>query len=125
MKVCLAGEGAQGTSHYAALSEIDGVEVVTLAGGVAADAEQFARERGIPHWSLSLEECLAREGVECCVLTTPNALHASQAQMSVNTTAGRTACPSSLADCLAVCTRGRAAPRDAGRPDTATSTRPS
>lgn len=81
LKVCLAGEGAQGMTHYDGLTGIAGVEVVTLAGGVAEDAEQFAAERGILHWSLSLEECLSQDGVECCVLTTPNALHAKQAEL--------------------------------------------
>ena len=46
MKVCLAGEGAQGFSHYETLSTMDDVEVVSLAGGLADDAEAFAAERG-------------------------------------------------------------------------------
>ena len=81
MKVCLAGEGAQGFTHFDSLAAIDGIEVVTLAGGVAADARKFAADREIPHVSLSLEECLRQPGVECCVLTTPNALHAAQAEL--------------------------------------------
>ena len=43
MKICLAGEGAQGTTHIEALQGISGVEVVTLAGGVEADTAAFAR----------------------------------------------------------------------------------
>lgn len=39
MKICLAGEGAQGFSHYEALQAVEGVEIVSLAGGIAADAE--------------------------------------------------------------------------------------
>ena len=54
MRICLAGEGAQGISHADVLQDIEGVEIVTLAGGIAADAEAFAYERGIPHWSLYL-----------------------------------------------------------------------
>ena len=36
VRLCLAGEGAQGFSHFASLSETPGVGVVTLCGGVAA-----------------------------------------------------------------------------------------
>ena len=64
MKICLAGEGAQGFTHIEALRKIEGVEVVTLAGGIGADAEAFAHKWEIPHWSLSLEECLRQPGVE-------------------------------------------------------------
>ena len=84
MKVCLAGEGAQGFSHYETLSTMDDVEVVSLAGGLADDAEAFAAERGIPHWSLDLEECLRQPGVEACILTTPNAIHAAQAELCMS-----------------------------------------
>ena len=64
MKICLAGEGAQSITHADALRKFEGIEIDTLAGGIAADAEAFAHERGIGHWSLDLEECLARDGVE-------------------------------------------------------------
>ena len=36
MKVCVAGEGAQGLTHLQALRAFDDVEVVSLAGGIAA-----------------------------------------------------------------------------------------
>ncbi len=55
MRICLAGEGAQGITHADALQAIAGIEIDTLAGGIAADAEAFAKERDIPHWSLDLE----------------------------------------------------------------------
>jgi 2-hydroxy-4-carboxymuconate semialdehyde hemiacetal dehydrogenase len=32
MKVCLAGHGAFGIKHLEAMSKIEGIEVVTLAG---------------------------------------------------------------------------------------------
>lgn len=85
MKVCLAGEGAQGLTHIQALRSIEGVEVVTLAGGIAADAEAFARQWNIPHYSLDLEECLRQPGVEAVILTTPNQLHTAQATLALNT----------------------------------------
>ena len=48
MKICLAGEGAQGFSHYESLADTHGVEIVTLCGGLADDAQKFAEERGEP-----------------------------------------------------------------------------
>ena len=84
MKICLAGEGAQGISHADVLQDIEGVEIDTLAGGIAADAEAFAYERGIPHWSLDLEECLSRDGVEAVILTTPNQVHCVQVELALN-----------------------------------------
>lgn len=79
MRVVLAGEGAIARKHAAALSRIDGVDVVSVAGGLAADTEAFAAEYGIPHWSLDLDECLNQDGVEAAILTTPTQLHANQA----------------------------------------------
>ena len=34
MKICLAGQGAFGIKHLEAISKIDGIEVVTLTGGL-------------------------------------------------------------------------------------------
>ena len=79
MKVCLVGEGAQGLTHMETLRGMEGIEVVSLAGGIAADAEAFAREHGIGHVSTDLEECLDRPGVEAAVITSPNQLHCEQA----------------------------------------------
>jgi 2-hydroxy-4-carboxymuconate semialdehyde hemiacetal dehydrogenase len=84
MKICLAGEGAQGFTHIEALRKIEGVEVVTLAGGIAADAEEFAHKWQIPHWSLDLEECLRQPGVEAVILTTPNQVHCAQTELALN-----------------------------------------
>lgn len=80
MKLCVAGEGAIARKHLDALARIDGIEVVSLAGGSAADTETLAAERGIPHWSLDLGECLGRPGVEAAILATPTQLHAAQAE---------------------------------------------
>ena len=62
------------------LERIDGVDVVSLAGGNPADTVKFAAERGIPHWSLELDECLARPGIEAVILASPTPLHAAQAE---------------------------------------------
>jgi len=79
VKICIAGEGAIARRHLDGLARIDGVEVVSLVGGQAGDTEALAAERGIPHWSLDLDEGLGQPGVEAAVLTTPTQLHASQA----------------------------------------------
>ncbi len=79
MKIVMAGEGAIAQKHLAAIDRIDGVEVVSLAGGNAADTEELAVERGIGHWSVDLAECLDQPGVEAAVLATPTQLHSSQA----------------------------------------------
>ena len=75
----MAGEGAISRKHLAAIARIEGVDVVSLAGGNPADTEALAAERGIGHWSLDLGECLARPGVDAAVLATPTPLHAAQA----------------------------------------------
>lgn len=79
MKVVVAGEGAFGRKHLDAISNIDGVEVVSLAGGVDVATHALAAERNIPHWSLDLGKCLAQPGVEAAILVTPTPLHAAQA----------------------------------------------
>ena len=80
MKICVAGEGAIGGKHLAALQRIEGVEVASLAGGVAADTEAAAAAYGIGHWSLDLAESLAQPGVEAAILATPTQMHARQAE---------------------------------------------
>ncbi|MDH3756161.1 MAG: Gfo/Idh/MocA family oxidoreductase [Acidimicrobiia bacterium] len=85
MKIVMAGEGAIARKHLPAIARIDGVEVVSIAGGAAADTEALAAEHGIGHWSLDLDECLARPGVDAAILTTPTQLHASQAMQVLAT----------------------------------------
>ena len=79
MRVVLAGEGAIARRHLAAIDRIDGVDIVSLAGGIEADTGALAAEHGIGHWSLELAECLARPGVAAAILATPTHLHAAQA----------------------------------------------
>ena len=78
MKICMAGQGAFGVKHLEAIQKIDGIEVVTLAGGNPASTEEVAKKFNIPHWSSNLEECLARPGVEAAILATPTQMHAAQ-----------------------------------------------
>ncbi len=78
MKVCMAGQGAFGVKHLEAIQKIDGIEVVTLAGGNADATREVAQKFGIPHWSQDLGECLAQPGVEAAILATPTQMHAKQ-----------------------------------------------
>ncbi len=80
MKLCVAGEGAFGQKHLQGLARIDGVEVVSLAGGLPDKTEAVAKKLGIPHWSTDLAESLAQPGVEAAILTTPTPMHAEQAE---------------------------------------------
>lgn len=80
MKICLAGQGAFGIKHLEALSKIDGIEVVSLAGGNPAGTEAVAKKWGIPHWTSDLAESLKQPGVEAAILTTPTQMHAKQAE---------------------------------------------
>jgi len=78
VKIILAGEGAIGRRHIAALRRIDDVEVVALVGGRADDAEAFADEFGIERWTTDLSEALALDA-DAAILATPTQLHATQA----------------------------------------------
>ena len=80
MKICVAGQGAFGIKHLEAISQISGIEVVSLAGGNAAATAEVAQKFGIPHWTADLAESLRQPGVEAAILTTPTHLHADQAE---------------------------------------------
>ena len=84
MKVCMVGEGAMGNAHMGTLSQMQEIEVVTVAGGLPDDTTAFAEKWKIPHLSLSLEEYLSREGVEAAILTSPNQVHADQTELALN-----------------------------------------
>lgn len=83
MKICLAGEGAMGVNHIKALNAIDGVEVATLAGGIADDAQAFVDEWNIPHWSTELEASLDQPDIEAVILATPSHMHAAQTELAL------------------------------------------
>ena len=75
----MVGEGAFANKHLDALARIDGVNVVSLCGGVAEAVDRVARERGIPHATLDLGDALAQPGVEAAILASPTPIHAVQA----------------------------------------------
>jgi 2-hydroxy-4-carboxymuconate semialdehyde hemiacetal dehydrogenase len=80
MKVCVAGQGAFGVKHLEAIAKIDGIEVITLAGGNPAGTEEVATKFGIPHWTSDLAESLRQPGLEAVILATPTQMHADQAE---------------------------------------------
>ena len=79
MKVVMAGQGAFGIKHLEAMQKIDGIQVVSLAGGSADSTAEVAKRFGVPHWTTDLGEALAQPGVEAAILATPTQLHAAQA----------------------------------------------
>ena len=56
MKIVMVGQGAFGQKHLDGLKNIDGVEVVSLAGGRPESVEAVAKQYGIPHWTSDLAE---------------------------------------------------------------------
>jgi len=79
MKVGLAGQGAFGVKHLEAIARIDGIEVITLAGGSPDSTRDVAEKFKIPHWTTDLAESLKQPGLEAMILATPTQMHAAQA----------------------------------------------
>ncbi len=84
MKVVMAGQGAFGQKHLDAMKNIDGIEVVSLAGGRAETTKAVAEKYAIPHWTTDLAESLKIPGVEAVLLATPTQMHADQAVMCLD-----------------------------------------
>jgi 2-hydroxy-4-carboxymuconate semialdehyde hemiacetal dehydrogenase len=84
MKIVMVGQGAFGQKHLDGLKKIDGVEVVSLAGGRPESVEAVAKKYGIPHWTSDLDEALAQPGVEAAIITSPTQMHADQAVQCMN-----------------------------------------
>ena len=78
MNVVLAGAGAIGRKHAAAIARIDGVELVSVVGRLEPDTKEFAAEFDIRHWTLDLGESLDLAGVDAVILATPTGMHAAQ-----------------------------------------------
>jgi len=79
MKIVMVGQGAFGQKHLDAITNIEDIEVVSLCGGSPDSTREVAEQRGIPHWSTDLGECLDRPGVEAAIITSPTQIHADQA----------------------------------------------
>ncbi|MCR5879835.1 Gfo/Idh/MocA family oxidoreductase [Phenylobacterium sp. J367] len=61
------------------MQKIDGIEVVSLAGGSPDSTKDVAERFKIPHWTTDLGEALAQPGVDAAILATPTQMHAAQA----------------------------------------------
>jgi 2-hydroxy-4-carboxymuconate semialdehyde hemiacetal dehydrogenase len=75
----MVGQGAFAKKHLDGLARIKGAEVVTIVGRSPESTEAAAKKYGIPHWTTSLDEGLARPGVQAAILTSPTQVHAAQA----------------------------------------------
>jgi 2-hydroxy-4-carboxymuconate semialdehyde hemiacetal dehydrogenase len=79
MKIVMVGQGAFGQKHLDGLRNIDGVEVVSLAGGRPESVEAVAKKYGIPHWTSDLSEALEQPGVDAAIIASPTQMHSAQA----------------------------------------------
>ena len=84
MKIVMVGQGAFGQKHLDGLKNIEGVEVVSLAGGNPESTAAVAKKYGIPHSTSDLDEALARPGVEAAIIASPTQMHATQAIQCLN-----------------------------------------
>ena len=82
LKVCLAGEGAQGATYMESIQQIAGIEVVSLVGGIKSDTREFAAKSGIPRYGLDFSEALAGD-IDAVILDTPSQLHRQQAEQVI------------------------------------------
>ncbi|MFB7949256.1 Gfo/Idh/MocA family oxidoreductase [Kitasatospora phosalacinea] len=80
VRIALAGGGAFGAKHAAALRRIEGVEVAAVVSSTLESARRFAAEQGVARAAGSLAEVLAMDEVDAVVLATPTPLHAAQTQ---------------------------------------------
>jgi 2-hydroxy-4-carboxymuconate semialdehyde hemiacetal dehydrogenase len=77
------GYGSIAASHARALLELGSVRLDSVVGRRPEPTEEFAREWGFAHWTLSLEEALARPGVDAVVICSPSDQHAAQAEQAL------------------------------------------
>ncbi|MCX5403020.1 Gfo/Idh/MocA family oxidoreductase [Streptomyces sp. NBC_00335] len=78
LRVALAGGGAFGAKHAAALRRIEGVEVAAVVSGSLDSARKFADEQDAGRGVATLDEVLAMDDIDAVILATPTPLHAEQ-----------------------------------------------
>lgn len=79
MKVALAGAGAFGKKHLDGITNIDGVECVSLVDRERDFTQSVAEQYGINHVATDLADSLALPEVDAVILATPTQMHAAQA----------------------------------------------
>ncbi len=78
LRIALAGGGAFGAKHAAALRRIEGVELAAVVSSGLDSARKFAAEHGVGRAAADLDEVLAMGDVDAVILATPTPLHAAQ-----------------------------------------------
>lgn len=78
LRIALAGGGAFGAKHAAALRRIEGVEVAAVVSSSLGRAQKFAAEQGVDRAVASLDEVLAMDDIDAVILATPTQMHAAQ-----------------------------------------------
>ncbi|MER6501313.1 Gfo/Idh/MocA family oxidoreductase [Streptomyces sp. NPDC001455] len=78
LRIALAGGGAFGAKHAAALKRIKGVEVAAVVSSTLESAQKFAAEQGVGRGVATLGEVLAMDDIDAVVLATPTPMHAAQ-----------------------------------------------
>ena len=79
MRFCISGYGSIAGFHRDALLAMDGIEIDSVVGRVIEPAREFAKSCGAPLATLSLEEALARPGLDAVLITSPSQVHYEQA----------------------------------------------
>jgi len=79
LRIGLMGAGAIGIQHLEALSMLENVEVISIAGKEASRVEDLANRYGIGHVCSDLPEMLSLRELEAVILCTPTPLHSDQA----------------------------------------------
>jgi 2-hydroxy-4-carboxymuconate semialdehyde hemiacetal dehydrogenase len=83
LNLAFVGYGSIARAHARALQELGGVRLDSVVGRRPEPTEAFAREWGFAHWTLSLEEALARPGLDAVVICSPSEQHAGQAEKAL------------------------------------------
>ncbi|MBT2479763.1 Gfo/Idh/MocA family oxidoreductase [Streptomyces sp. ISL-94] len=78
LRIALAGGGAFGAKHAAALRRIKGVEVAAVVSSTLESARKFAADQGVGRGVASLDEVLAMDDIDAVILATPTPMHATQ-----------------------------------------------
>ncbi|MFF0567541.1 Gfo/Idh/MocA family oxidoreductase [Streptomyces sp. NPDC004041] len=78
LRIALAGGGAFGAKHAAALKRIEGIEVAAVVSSSLERARKFAAEQGVGRAVATLDEVLAMDDIDAVILATPTQMHAGQ-----------------------------------------------
>ncbi len=78
LRIALAGGGAFGAKHAAALRRIDGVDVTAVVSSTLQSAQRFAEEHRIGRAAATLDDVLSADDVDAVILATPTPMHAEQ-----------------------------------------------